>query len=197
MAKTPSLDELKKSIEEFERRFDAPPVDWGREVTHEEVRWLSDHYPFLQLVAAGGGKPSEKVEVIKAESTNWNIIDYGDAMGASPGYYVFSSGYFRMSKEDGEDDEEGGSMVNPGKGTIINQAFLTAQEMVQIGISRGWYGVHLVDYHRLMGRAAWIEAQKSEVPVSGFEPDRKDKRIQGLLKKSSDQLVLTGPKGRA
>ena len=75
------------------------------------------------------------MEVIKAESTNWNIIDYGDAMGASPGYYVFSSGYFRMSKEDGEDDEEGGSMVNPGKGTIINQAFLTAQEMVQIGIS--------------------------------------------------------------
>ena len=183
------LEELKQQVAEFERQFSLPPSEWGRKITSEEIQYLKDHYYYLQVVASAGGQPLTSVELITAKSSDWNIIDYGDAMGSSVGEFIFSCGYFKDDTPQ-EGDDDGGTLVSPGKGTLINQAFLTAQEMIEMAIARGWRGAHIVAGHPLMTRSAWIAAEKGGLRVTGFEPGRKDQRIKRLVSTSSSDFKL-------
>ncbi len=174
---------------ELERRFGIKPADWGRQISPRDVQWLLDHCPFIQIVAGGGASTLEQVNVTTAPSSNWPICDYGDAMSSSPGPYILGGGYFRVRFDDDE-DEGGSGSVNPGKGTIINQAFLTCADLVQMAQDAGWTSIHMVDGHHLMGRALWIHATRSGITVTGFEPDENDLRIQRLLDVGYDELQI-------
>ncbi len=185
------LEDLKRQLASFEREFSLPPADWGRKVTSEEVQTILYNFFYLQMVSSGGGDPFEAVQVTIAKSTQWHIVDYGDAMGSTVGDRIFHNGSLGAYFNGGQEDEDGGDAVEGlGIGTLYNQAFLTAQEMVQLAVDRGWYGVHMVGFHPLMGRAAWIAAEKAGLPVSGFEPTRKDERIKRLLATPSSKLIM-------
>jgi len=165
-------------------------ADWARKMTPEEIQWLLDHCPFGQFVSGGGAEPLEKVIHYPAPSSNWPIVDYGDAMTTSPGPYIYGGGYFRVSSGESEEDEDqgGSGIVNPGKGTIVNQAFLTAQDIVAIAQKNNWASIHVVDCHRMLGRAVWIYGEKAGMIITGFEPDEKDIRVEQLLSSSSDEI---------
>ncbi len=180
--------EHEEQIQELTRRYGVKVADWGRKVTPEEIQWLLDHCPFLQMTAQGYFEPYDEPKIITASSSNWQILDYGNALGSSPGQLIFGGGYFHIHDDDGSG---GSGVVNPGKGTIVNQAFMTAQEMVRIAIARGWKGVHLVDYHRLMARSAWMEAMSEGFPVSGFTPDRHDQRVRKVVGMSLEEIKVS------
>ena len=61
------------------------PIDWARAIKPDEVLYLLDHCPFLQLVNPEGGIPEvAKVQLITVESSGWDIQYHEDAMSSSP-----------------------------------------------------------------------------------------------------------------
>lgn len=142
-------------------------VDWSRPITHDDIQYLLDHYPFLQLLSTDPQfDPNNEPKFITVQS-GWVVHDYGAALSSSPGQHLLG-GY--VDEDDDEGGEEGGA-ANPGKGTIVKQAVDTASEMVSIAIEKGWPGIEVIDGHPLMKWAAWNEAQNQSLLVNGYEPD--------------------------
>ena len=132
------------------QRLGVPAFD-PHKVTNDDLLYLAKRWQFLQVVESAGSKqPLDTPEMIEAQS-GWTIHHYGDAMATSPGRLIFGGGYFRIST--GDDDDEGGGIVNPGKGTIFKQGFDTAAEMVRLAQEWGWGGMLIVDGHQDMMRA--------------------------------------------
>jgi hypothetical protein len=157
-----------------------------RDISPEEIQYLLDCCPFLQIVDTVlhyiDEEPPE-VQFIDAKS-GWKVFDYGDAMSSSPGEMILGMGEYRrvLSGEDGGD--EGGG----GKGTIWNQAFMTASEMVEIAQQRGWKGIQIIDGHRVMKRGAWITALSAGLPVVGFEPTAEDDKVRKRVDMSASEI---------
>jgi hypothetical protein len=158
-----------------------------RDISQEEIQYLLDCCPYLQIVDTVlhfiDEEPPE-VQFIDAKS-GWKVFDYGDAMSSSPGEKILGfAEYKRILKQDEEDDDEGGG----GKGTIWNQAFLTAAEMVAIAKEHGWRGIQIIDGHRVMKRSAWIAALSEGLPVVGFEPSSEDEKVRKRVGMSSSEI---------
>ena len=191
------VDELYESVSGF-ASLESGDVSVGS-VSPEQVLYLLRKCPFVQVVTGGGAEPQDDVTLITAESSNWPICYYGDAMSTSPGPYVIGSGAFRVSMGDDDEGDGGSGLLNPGKGTMINQAFLTCYDMVQIALKNGWKSIHVVDGTRIMGRGLWIHGEREGLIVTGFEPNEQDLRAEYLVNASIDDLrarytsVSSGP----
>lgn len=157
-----------------------------RTISAEEILYLLDRCPFLQMVCSNAEIEPHAVEIMPA-ATNWPIHNYGDAMSSSPGPLLYNSGFYRTRRE--EDDDEGGSgIVTLGSGTIVKQAWDTACEMVALAKHLNWAGVILVDGHPLMRRAAWLKAMQIGLRVEGFEPNTQDLKVQNRLNLSETDI---------
>ncbi len=167
-----------------------------REVSPEEIQYLLDHCPYLQVVDTVLHYIDEdppEVKLIDAESSGWKILDYGDAMSSSPGENVLGfSEYKRVLDKEGNDDGGDGG----DKGTIWNQAFLTAAEIVSIAKARGWKGIQIVDGHRVMKRGAWIKALQEGMPVVGFEPSSDDEKVRKRVEMDANAYEVLRHKSR-
>lgn len=194
MAINEQPDFLKDIWSKRARGIELPEVDWGRPATREDVQFLLDHYPYLRLINTEAMMISQSDAKFIQVSSGWTVHDYGDALAASPGELLFGGGpWLPMPGE--ESDEEGGEGdkgLKPGKGTIVNQAFLTASEMIDIAIEKGWAGAEIIDGHRLMQWAAWVEAKERGFALDGFEPSEKEQekreRVRKKVSEVSDQL---------
>ncbi len=143
-------------------------------MTHEDILYLLEQCPYLQIVNTGPGEMNSHPNFIKAQS-GWTIFDYGNAMTVSPGASflaetiedpLFLRGLGTRSSANGEDvDDETGS---GGFGTIVKQCVDTSAEMIYIAIQRGWQGVSIVEGHRRMQWAAWVMAGDHEFDLQGF-----------------------------
>lgn len=156
-----------------------------REVSPEEIQYLLDCCPFLQMADSVlhyiDTEPPE-VQFITAQS-GWKIFDYGDAMSSSPGEAILGMAeHHRMVSADDTGGEGG------GHGTIWNQAFMTASEMVEIAKVHGWKGIQIIDGHRVMKRGAWIKALDIGLPVIGFNPTSDDIRVRERVAMSSSEV---------
>lgn len=164
-------------------------VDVLRRISPEEILWLLDHCPFLQLVdtkiSVGAEEPDP--QFITAKS-GWTIHDYGNAFSTSPGLLLFGGGDYTYKHNRDKDDKEGGTIINPGHGTLANQIFMTASEMIDIAIARSWEGVLIVDGHPSMQWAAWVEGYDKGLYVEGYEPDANDFAKRKRLRRSSEEL---------
>lgn len=162
-------------------------IDILREITPEEIRYLLDHCPFLQIVGPDMALEKQPVKLVQSES-GWDIHDYGDAMSSSPGRFLFGGGNFRIYLKGEEDEGGGGDIINPGKGTVVNQAWVTANEMIAMAAERGWRFLTIVDGHPIMKRAAWIKAIELGITVDGFEPTIDDERIRERVTESGEEF---------
>lgn len=156
-----------------------------RDISPEEIQYLLDCCPFLQIVDTVlhyiDEEPPE-VQFIEAQS-GWKIFDYGDAMSSSPGELILGMAAYRRTLSNEEDGDEGG-----GKGTIWNQAFVTAAQMVEIAQQHGWKGIQIIDGHRVMRRSAWIAALNAGLPVVGFEPTAEDEKVRKRIDMSPSEI---------
>ncbi len=161
-------------------------IDWARAITPEEVEYLLLHCPFLQILDTDPKPPHDQVNIITAESSNWKIQDHGDAMSSSPGKFIFGGGYFQIHDDD--EDEGGSGIVNPGQGTIVNQAFNTAKEMAQLAKQNNWAGIHIVDGHPVMIRGAIFTAMQLGLGFSGYELTERDYTVRERLRWNADEM---------
>jgi hypothetical protein len=178
-------EELDELIEAASKKLHLD-FDWVRHIAPEEVQYLLDHCPFLQLIDPSS-EFSEPLQQIEAVS-GWVIHDYGNAMSSSPGRFLMGGGNFRILLEGEEDEEGGGGPINPGKGSIYKQAIDTAQQMIELAIREGWEGIQIVDGHPLMKRAAWIAACHFGYNIRGYMPTDRDEAIRARIELDPQQL---------
>lgn len=182
--------DIEQTIQEASDKLNID-IDILREIDPKDVQYLLDHCPFLQLVGPEMLPEKVDVKIIQSDS-GWDIHDYGDALSSSPGRFIFGGGNFRIYLDDEDDDDgeggSGGDIINPGKGTVVNQAWLTATDMLLIAQQRGWNFVTIVDGHRIMKRAAWIKGAELGIIVDGFEPTLEDERIRERVLESSESF---------
>ena len=174
-----------KEIEASLKKLNVEDVDILRSLTPEEILYLLDHCPFLQMIALGDQLPSEAPEFITARS-GWVIHNYGDAMSSSPGKLLFAGGDFRTLLN----DEDDGGATNSGKGTLVKQAFDTAAEMIEIAKKLGWAGAQLIDGHPLMMWAAWMKASDEHFGIEGYQPTEKDQKKRERVKRSEIEDLM-------
>lgn len=151
------------------------------DVSPEQVLYLLDHYPFIQLLNSDPHFENfEGVKVTQASSTGWQIHDLGDALSSSPGEYLYQSGTFFGSPpfDQSEGDESGNGLR--GQGTIYKMSFLTAQELVAMAKDR-WEGIYIVAGSPYIKWCVWAEAEISKVSIYGYEPQKADKDRQVRL----------------
>ncbi len=137
-----------------------------RRITPGEVLYLLDQCPFLQIADTRLHLTENlpPLKIIQAQS-GWKIHSYGNALSSSPGDLLY------------------GGTEGLGKGTIINQAAMTAFEMVDLAREFGWDAIHLIDGHPLMAWAAWMQTLESGIELEGYTPTAQDhvkwQRIKG------------------
>lgn len=178
---------LKDLWHKREQGFSMPGIDLNT-IRPEDIQFLLNRYPFLQLIStAANFSGGVEVEFHTAES-GWVIQDYGDALSSSPGEYLYGYGDPYKKEEDDEGGEGGNAEFPAGKGTIINQAVMTAQEMIALALVKGWPGVSIVSGAPLMQWAAWMAASEYNLSLEGFEPSKLDeakrKRVLKFLHKN-------------
>ncbi len=145
-----------------------------RPVTEQDIAYLLHHYPYLQILNDRADFAEQIEPQFVRSDSGWLIHDYVEALSSSPGEFLFSHADSFAAFAKDEDDDGGSGGVNPGKGTIINQAYITATQMVQIALERGWMVLRIVAGHPVMRWAAWMVADKAGVTVVGYEPSKKD-----------------------
>lgn len=155
-----------------------------------DIQYLIDRCPFLQIVdtkVVTDPPPEPEFTTLKS---GWTLYDYGNALSCSPGLYLYAGGDFRMRVAGEEDDGDEGAIINPGKGTLINQIYETAIEMVEIADDRAWEGLLIVDGQELMKWAAWVEAYDRGFHIYGYEPGdkafAKRRRIRRTVKEEEE-----------
>ncbi len=175
---TDFLKDTEKAIEEF----------WGRPVTPDEVAYLYDQYPYLQLLdnislaeAGGGPKAGQQwdVEVLKTKCAGWQLLDYGFAFSTSPGEKLFQGGF--------QDDDEDGGSSGTGDGTLVKQSFDVAGELVNRAIEKGWRSFYITGGHPRMKWAAWWHATQKGIAVGGYMPTIEDYAKQEVIGRSEEE----------
>lgn len=160
---------LDKNIENIAEKLNVD-IDWLREISPQEILYLVDRCPFLQIVTADPEIYGQEVEILSAK-TDWKIHFYGDAMSSSPGELLFNEAIH-------------------GKGTIFKQAWDTSVEMLEIARDHQWKNITAADGHPLMLRALWINAEKMGLNVIGFTPSRIDWNVRARLALSSNDFEV-------
>lgn len=172
---------LKNDWKQHIAGLDLKEANIFRPITHKDIDYLCNKYPFLQMINSEAKFEGEIIPKFITSQSGWIIHDYGDAMSASPGEFLFGGGDYKTfleailkgKIEEGGEEGEGGAIVNPGKGTIIKQMFDTATEMVKIAIKR-WPGIEIIDGTNLMKWAAWLAAKEKNYSLEGFDPEEED-----------------------
>lgn len=204
------LDALQKKI-----RADALR---NGEVSAEQVAILRSQFHYMQVFGAGG-EALDRPNLIELPSSGWDAIFYGDALTTSLGFYqycssplvrapeeyiasdvlVFDSGAVLDPSDSASDaaDEQGEGEVQlyPGRGgTVINQAWNTGKDIIDIAHRSGWESVHVISddaennltspviqlslvYHGKQSLSYGGE-ERRQMPVTGVElTDRQKKNL--------------------
>jgi hypothetical protein len=179
-------------------------IDWARPISKADIQYILDRWPFLEIKNPDADQEDKEAEVeFFTAMSGWLIHDYGDVIASSPGMFLFGGGYYYVDWGDDDEGSEAGPLitrgiVNPKKGTIINQMFLTGMDMVNLAIHRQWKTIQIVDGHPRMKWAAWIQARKYSLKVVGYKPTEKEIKKALLLEKTREEMdkLLRKKQGR-
>jgi hypothetical protein len=167
-------------------------LDINRPFTSDDVWYLINQFPFLKILDIKASKEQlnelPEPKLVRSES-GWLMYDYGFCIASSQGEMLYGHAL------EGEEDEGGEEVgvLNPGKGTVVKQAFDTASDMVALGKSNDWEGVYILEGTDLMGWAAWVVSEELGLKTKGFEPTTEEKKRRDRLKRGG-QLDTVGPK---
>lgn len=161
-----------------------PAFDVNRPISASDVEYILRHCPFLQILNVEATFDNfDKVKFTRAPS-GWVIHDLQDAVSSSPGLFLFG-GEDNIPSFVDEQEEGGGTggglpNLNPAKGTIINQAFITAQTMIEM-VEKRWPGIEIIGGSELMQWAAWVICDERKLKLTGFEPTEEHKAKRDRL----------------
>lgn len=150
-----------------------------RPVTPEEIAYLLSRMPFLQITSLDMALDDLTPPTFITAKTGWIIHDYTFALCSSPGKLLWGNP---------DDDGDSGAGELTRQGTIINQAQLTATEMIAIATERGWPAVNIIDGNPLMKFVAWDACQTNGIKSIGFEPTDSDLKKQKRLHREQREI---------
>jgi hypothetical protein len=172
----------------------AREIDWARPISKTDIDYILEHWPFLEIENPTPEEDEEREEVdFFTAMSGWLIHDYPNMIASSPGIFLFGGGYYYV---DWGDENEGSDaaewvnrgIVNPKKGTIINQMFLTGVDMVNLALYHKWKDIRIVGGHPRMKWAAWVHAKKNNMSVLGYQPTEKEIKKAKRLAKSREEM---------
>jgi len=172
-------------------------IDWTRPISKTDIQYILDRWPFLEIknpyaTEENDESENEDVEFFTAMS-GWLIHDYGHMIASSPGIFLFGGGYYYIDWGNDDEGSDAGPLthrgvVNPKKGTIINQMFLTGVDMINLALYRKWKAVEIVGGHPRMKWAAWFQAQTHKLKVIGYSPSEKEIKKAQRLQKTREEM---------
>ena len=187
-----SLDDFAKLI--WGKRSEGLPVpelDIKREISPQELKNLHLRFAFVQILNPESTGEFSEIHSVKSKS-GWVILNYGNAMAASPGEMLFSHGEYEQAEEATEEAEEGSlQRVCSGTGTVVMQIVNTAADMVRIAKDElHWPSINIVNGHPLMTFAIWKACQDLNIPVN-YDPTKDEEaKYQRILKNCPKTLVI-------
>ena len=156
------------------------------EIKHNDIIYICDHvYPFLQVASLEHNLTNAEIDVIEAKN-GWKMIDYGEVLCASAPH------------------DKNNSM---GGGTIVQQQFDVAFEMMELVKQRHWgkaadevgseggegelkpVSAQILGGTPMMQRFAWFAAKALGINLDGFAPTEED---QKWLETLYDRYVAQG-----
>ena len=172
--------ELKKTLGEL-----GLTVDWQRPITPDDITYLLEKRPFIQLTTADGGVTTMDPPTITIAKTGWVIINYGDAICSAAGNQLYNYGGmpYRLGGQEPNDEGDETDWGEP-IGTIHGQVFNTALELVELAKKQGWHNIHIIDGMPKMIWATWHNALKSDMTVSNYSPTKDDEEYRQRLLRS-------------
>ncbi len=168
----------------------------NRAISHSDVEYLLKYCPYIQILNIDATfEHYTKVHFIRAR-TGWIIQDLDDGLCTSIGAFMYG-GTDSPSLEDldTKDPDLLKKFVNMGKGTIVNQAFDTAHEMIELIKSRWKGGIEIIAGTDLMKWAIWAVAEEYKIKVVGYTATEEDKKKRARIAHLAAQKAMT-PKAR-
>jgi hypothetical protein len=158
-----------------------------RAITPQEVDNLLSCYAFVHIVNPKG-VGSGQIHFIRSNS-GWLILNYGNAMAASPGETLYDHGNYIT--------DENGNLVRvcSGTGTRVSKIINTAADMVRIvKEEEHWPEIYILNGHPLMRWGIWKAAKDLQIPVIGYEPSKEDEaKYDRIVKACPNTLVIQPP----
>jgi hypothetical protein len=190
-------EKILKELESLAQRMGMnKKIDWTRPIAKTDIQYILDRWPFLEIKNPYASETEDEdapdVEFFTAMS-GWLIHDYGDSIASSPGIFLFGGGYYYVDWGDEDEGSDAGPLinrgiVNPKKGTIINQMFLTAIDMINLALYRKWKAVEIVGGHARMKWAAWFQANMHKLKVTGYQPTEKEIKKAQRLQRTREEM---------
>ncbi|MBA2653989.1 MAG: hypothetical protein H0U71_02850 [Gammaproteobacteria bacterium] len=184
-----SLDEFAKLI--WGKRAEGLPVpelDFQREITPQELENIHQKYAFVQILNPEAADDDfADIKIIRS-SSGWSILNYKNAMSASPGEMLFYQGDYIQN------DAAILERVCSGRGTIILQIMNTGADMVRIAKEENWPAIHIVNGHPFMSWAVWKAAQDLHLPVTGYQPSKYEEAKYQRIQRECPTLIIHEPK---
>ncbi len=171
------------SLEDERQQLDAALREarrtiFEREVTPQEFYALLCRYPYLEVRQTGKRLPPlGTAPTIITAKNGWKIYDYG--------HFLASGCHELMAYLWVQEDSEGGD--GGGYGTIVQQAAEVVEQMLALGIQKGWTSSDIISGHYPLQRLYWILSDLMGHKVSNFEPSLEDyvvrRWVEALRKK--------------
>lgn len=170
----------------------------ARPMTEDDFYYLVSRYPYLEIADINTEffAPSQTPEFIKAKN-GWVIHNTGNILRAAQpeligllhyGYDLSHAGietelfgkHDVLQKDEGDGDGESGVGELKPCGTIVNQLFTVAFEMIDVA-QHMWSACQIIRGYYPMQRAAWIASQHREYKLEGFEPSPEDEVVSNWI----------------
>jgi hypothetical protein len=162
-----------------------PGFDLTREITPEEISYINMKFAYVQIMNPHAMNEFSEGQQLRAKS-GYAIIDYENAMSASPGELLFTDQVF---VREGENYKQ----INTGSGTRIKQIIDTAAEMVQLAQQKGWPAIHILSGHPKMCWGIWKAAQDLQIPVTGYAPSKEEEAKYHRIENNCPSLIIQAP----
>ena len=171
------------SLDDVDQRLNRLGVKLDHGVTKQQVEALLSRYHWVQICGEGEAVDDMPVVVYEGERSGWDILFYGNAMSASPGFYHWLSEPMYDVEE--ESDGDGSADLVPDeilavgrRGTIVAQAWNLGLDCLDIASRHCWESMRVVSGSKVVQRSL---IHNSTIPVSGVALDERDVKILRIM----------------
>lgn len=163
----------------------------ARPINAADIEYIRSQCPYIQILNIDATFENyTSVRFIRAKS-GWTIQDLDDGLCTSIGTFMFGGSDTPFIEDlDNKDFDIVQEYVNFGRGTVIKQAFDTAQEMVEIIKTRWKGGIEIISGSELMKWALWVAAEENKLKLIGYEASEKDKAKRARLNRLEAERAL-------
>ena len=189
-----NMDDVDELDDDIDMRLSSIGVSVSPVITKEQIKALLSRYHWAQVYCTDVD-PAEKTAFLEGPNSGWDIIDYGNALATSAGFYQWLSEPFSKTAAGATEDDSGESggesdlvptsTIRP-TGTLYAQAWNAGQDLAALAAKANWSSIQVYSASRILIRSL---THHSQVAVTGVDLDLDDQRVLTLVSDSMGQLT--------